>query len=325
MLTKFNLGLVTLISTTLLLCSNASYGAQSHQLSHQDIPSVLKQRGSKTSADFATALMRQKLQQKSQHSPTSQSKSQRHQGDYQLKRQTSGNSKHVRYQQYFRQIPVWGHVQAVHYNQQQVVHRLNGDLATGIETDIGSVIPAINATDIAVTVQNKVHQDYGFNHQAKVSGQQVKLIVYLDDAHQAILAYYVEALYQQTANQQALNPQAQVASPAYIVDANTGVVLSHWNNLHQAEATGPGGNEKTGQYEFGVDYPALKVTQQDQQCSLENEQVRTIDYNNYDGPYDTYFDTFSFICPRNEHKVINGAFAPLNDAHFFAGATIDMF
>ena len=50
--------------------------------------------------------------------------------------------------------------------------------------------------------------------------------------------------------------------PIIIVDAASGRVIKQWENLqHALVGTGPGGNSKTGQYEYGTNYGYLDVTQ----------------------------------------------------------------
>lgn len=76
-------------------------------------------------------------------------------------------------------------------------------------------------------------------------------------------------------------------------------------------AGGPGGNEKTGRYYYGLDFGYLDVTSN---CSMSNQFVETYDMHHQidDG------DLFQFTCPTNTYQAINGAYAPLNDAHYFS-------
>ncbi len=239
--------------------------------------------------------------------------------DYQLLPLTAftSNQRHRRYQQTFRGIPVWGHQIIVHKNSQGQIQRINGDLAQGIEADLSGIKAAISDKKMALMAREQSRQLYDFDATAQVSRQQIKSIIYLTDNDKAVLAYYVEAFYQQG--------ESKVASPALIMDGDSGAVLAHWNNLKHAQATGPGGNEKTGRYEYGEDFAAMTVTEQDGLCLFENENVRTVDLK-----HQTSGDeTFSFPCSaterRNEHEAINGAFSPLNDAHTFGTAVFNLF
>lgn len=110
--------------------------------------------------------------------------------------------------------------------------------------------------------------------------------------------------------------------PFTMLDAHTGEVIDRWEGIAHAQVgTGPGGNEKTGMYEYGTDYHYLDVLENGTECVMESENVVTVDLNGAtDG--DT---TYRYECPRNEHKAVNGAFSPLNDAHYFGNIVFDMY
>ena len=82
--------------------------------------------------------------------------------------------------------------------------------------------------------------------------------------------------------------------------------------------SGPGGNTKTGLYEYGIDYPEFQIAEVLSNCTMETPNVKTINLNH--GTSGT--NAYSYVCPRNTHKAINGAFSPLNDAHFFGGCCV---
>ena len=54
---------------------------------------------------------------------------------------------------------------------------------------------------------------------------------------------------------------------------------------------------------------------------MENSNVKTVNLNH--GTSGS--NVFTFDCSRNTHKEINGAYSPLNDAHFFGNAIFSMF
>ncbi|MDO6546317.1 M4 family metallopeptidase [Pseudoalteromonas carrageenovora] len=109
--------------------------------------------------------------------------------------------------------------------------------------------------------------------------------------------------------------------PIGLVSESDYRVFKLWNNIHSAHGTGPGGNTKTGQYEYGTDTEALDITQRDGMCFLENDKVKTVTMESGFEPSEAY----SFACDRNTHKEVNGAFSPLNDAHAFGTAVFDMY
>ncbi len=84
---------------------------------------------------------------------------------------------------------------------------------------------------------------------------------------------------------------------------------------------GPGGNSKTGIYYYGTDFGNLDVIDDGGTCSMNNADVKTVDLN-----HGTSGSTaFEFLCPVNTWKEINGAYSPLNDAHYFGGVVFDMY
>lgn len=111
------------------------------------------------------------------------------------------------------------------------------------------------------------------------------------------------------------------ARPYYIIDAHTGEVLLHLDNLQTANGTGPGGNAKTGKYQYGTDFGYLNVNQSGFTCTMVNSNVKTINLNH--GTSGS--SAFSYTCPENTTKAINGAYSPLNDAHYFGNVVFNMY
>lgn len=120
-------------------------------------------------------------------------------------------------------------------------------------------------------------------------------------------------------------------NPVVLVDANTGRVLKQWEGLKRVDATGPGGNEKTGIYYYGPSLGFLDVTSSGGSCTLETPYVKTVHMNNTTDLTAAGINTaFAFSCalnqtPNNTVKVTNGAYSPLNDAHYFARVVYDMY
>src|SRR3546814_1425336 len=66
-------------------------------------------------------------------------------------------------------------------------------------------------------------------------------------------------------------------SPLVIVDAASGAILKQFDALKNVEiGTGPGGNENTGQYEYGTEYGFLDVEENGADCTMNSEKVTTI-------------------------------------------------
>ena len=106
--------------------------------------------------------------------------------------------------------------------------------------------------------------------------------------------------------------------PHFIIDALTGQLIHQWDGLTTKDAQGPGGNTKTGQYYYGKDYPSLQVSDS---CAMQTDTVETYNMNSQTSGG----KLFQFTCPENTYKQINGAYSPLNDAHFFGQVIVDMY
>ncbi len=240
--------------------------------------------------------------------------------NYQLKtinKKTNSSTKHQRYQQYFNNIPIWGKQIVIHTDKSLKIKKLNGTLASGIDADLSSktaLTASFDSKQILATIKQHYSKQYELDSgNTKYSQENAQLYIYLSESNKANLVYYVNFLSQ--------TPTGKIAKPAFIVDATSGKILSQWDSLNYAHATGPGGNTKIGQYDYGVDYDALNVTENSNICTLENSNVKTVDLNHGTSGNSAY----SFDCPRNAHKEINGAYSPLNDAHFFGTAIFNMF
>jgi vibriolysin len=115
---------------------------------------------------------------------------------------------------------------------------------------------------------------------------------------------------------------AEVSRPTAFVNANTGEVIFQYDNIQTAEiGTGPGGNSKTGQYNYGTDFGYMDVTQSGSTCTMNNANVKTVNLNH--GTSGT--TAYSYTCPENTFKAINGAYAPLNDAQYFGNVIFNMY
>jgi len=231
---------------------------------------------------------------------------------------TKDNAKYVRYQQYYQGLPIWGQQVNVKTDKNSTVDKLRGEVAYQIEKDIISkkgVLPLKDA-DVMTTIKKLyVKEHKSFLDSAVYSQEDVQKIVYLDHKNTAHIAYVVQFFID--------NKKGGVAKPIYILDAYSGMVLEQWESLNFAHthATGPGGNTKVGQHEYGTDFGFLDVTQNGDTCHMENDNVKTVDLNHGTSGQTAH----SFDCSRNTHKEINGAYSPLNDAHFFGNAVFNMF
>jgi pseudolysin/vibriolysin len=235
-------------------------------------------------------------------------------------------TRYYRYQQTYHGVPVFGeqlilserdaNAPSVQANggQGAGVRAVFGRRVDGIGRDIASVSPRIAASR-AMDVASKIALGTRLSAM-RVSDAKSPLMVWVDDSGKARLTYVVSMF--------AESATGRPSRPFVIVDANTGKVLKRWEGLTTADATGPGGNSKTGQYEWGSGgiYGYLNVTQSGSTCTMNNTDVKSVNLNGSTGSSTT---AYSFTCPRNTYKAINGAYSPINDAHFFGGVIQNMY
>ncbi|CAM2787026.1 M4 family metallopeptidase [Moritella viscosa] len=219
----------------------------------------------------------------------------------------------TRYQQMFNDIPVIGDHAIISRYSDGTIKNAHGAVVYGITTDIINTTPRIaekTALDKAKMLSAPA-SPLLVGDSVSVENETSKLAIWQDEDGVARLVYEISFL------QHSDKP----SRPYYIIDAQTGEVLKHFNNLQTADATGFGGNEKTGKYHYGTDFGYLNVGQSGNNCIMNNTNVKTINLNH--GTNGS--SAFSFTCPENTVKSINGAFSPLNDAHYFGGVVFDMY
>jgi pseudolysin/vibriolysin len=212
----------------------------------------------------------------------------------------------TRHVQLHQGVPVWNEAVVEHRDLGAAKPRMTGGLLKNLHLDLPSVVPALSKAD-ALAQAKTLAQIFD------TTNDKATLYVKRNAAGVAHLVYVVS-----------FNGNTDTPTrPFYMLDANTGAVIEQWNGIHTALiGTGPGGNTKTGQYEYGTNFGFNDVTQSGTTCKLDSANVAT--YNMNSG---TKIPTapHSFTCPRNTVKAINGAYAPMNDAHFFGGVVFNMY
>ncbi|WP_409425936.1 MULTISPECIES: M4 family metallopeptidase [unclassified Pseudoalteromonas] len=214
-----------------------------------------------------------------------------------------------RYQQFFNDLPVIGDTVSLTFKNGQLKHS-HGAAVYDLATDINSVTPKLSKNK-AITKGLQQSDIAIKTADLKKYNEKSQLAIWLDEQGTAHLVYEVSYV------TYGRNP----ARPYQIIDANNGDILFSIDNLQHADATGPGGNLKTGKYVYGTDFDSLNVTQSGSNCVMENSNVRTINLNG--GTSGT--NAYSFTCPENTFKEINGAYSPLNDAHYFGNVIYNMY
>lgn len=208
----------------------------------------------------------------------------------------------TRYQQLYKGVRVWG--EAITETQGARTQR-SGRMLVGIEQDL------VRDTTPTLSKEQALQQAKSLVGGSRPTrNEQSELVVRQNEQGQAQLAYVVSFFI----------AGAEPSRPHFMIEANSGELLQRWEGLAHAEANGPGGNAKTGQYLYGTQYGPLIVNNR---CQMNSGDVITVNLNH---SYNNASVTpFRFACPYNDYKAINGAFAPLNDAHYFGNLVFRMY
>ncbi|MBB1059608.1 M4 family metallopeptidase [Lysobacter spongiae] len=221
-------------------------------------------------------------------------------------------SRHYRYQQTFQGLPVFGENVIVSEKADGTVESLFGQMVGGLASEVSIASASVNESRAIALAKRAALGSKAVSRV--IENVKAEKVVFVDDAGRARTSYVVSF-------NADLSGGGDPTRPFVIVDASTGQVLKKWDALAHANGTGPGGNQKTGQYEYGTDFGYLDVAQSGSTCTMNNANVRTINLN-----HGTSGSTaFSYNCPRNTVKTINGAYSPLNDAHYFGGVVYGMY
>lgn len=221
--------------------------------------------------------------------------------------------RHQRLQQVHRGVPVFGEHIIMTTTADGALHHLSGTAVRKIDADMPSVVPKLSADRAAAIAIGALPVPLAAD--ANVQNERRELTVHLDAQGTARLAWIVDFF--------ADGEHQRPTRPITVVDARTGAVIEQWEALATArEGTGPGGNAKTGQITYGVNAPFLDVQRNGATCSLQTANVLT--YNLSQGMRQPD-KPHAFTCPQNTFKAINGAYAPLNDAHHAGGVVFDMY
>src|SRR5688572_16054188 len=220
--------------------------------------------------------------------------------------------RNTRYQQTVRGVPVFGEQVIVSEDANGQVRALFGRKTEGLASEVGSVQGRLGSAQ-ALAIGKRA----GLGNRIVIENQKSEKVIFVDDNGRAHLAYFVSYFADSLAG-------GSPTRPYIIVDANNGKILKQWENLQSdLVGTGPGGNAKTGQYEYGVDFGFNDVTQSGTTCTMNNANVKSV--NLAGSTSEAGKPAFSYTCPRNTFKAINGAYSPINDAHFFGNVVYNMY
>ncbi|AQS38651.1 Zinc metalloprotease (elastase) [Shewanella psychrophila] len=219
----------------------------------------------------------------------------------------SGNRMKVRYQQLYKGIPIYGESLVVEKNTIGFYTGVSGQFIRAIGLDLPSSIPLMSTSHALTIAKSDLPQALG---PVSVDNEQAVLRIYLDENDKARLVYITSFV----------SYGNSISRPFKIIDANNGDILRQWEGMTFKLAGGPGGNQKSGKYYFGNGgkYGSL-IT--DEQCRMDSTDVVT--YNMYHNQYGGVIHQFN--CPNNDNDEVNGAYSPLNDAHYFGQQVFNMY
>jgi vibriolysin len=217
----------------------------------------------------------------------------------------------VRFQQEYKGVPVFGYNLAATKSAMGAFSNVSGKFLD-LSNEIVRTRPLISA-EKAMNAALKNDRSLVKGKVSGVYNKQNDLFIYILNGKPTLahrISYVVPA-------EDGKSPSRPVA----FINAMNGETLYTYENLQHAAATGPGGNSKTGQYNYGTQFGAMDVTASGSNSVMNNTNVKTVNLNHSTSGSSAY----SFSGTNNTHKAINGAFAPLNDAHFFGGVIFNMF
>lgn len=239
----------------------------------------------------------------------------------------SQGHRHIRYQQWYSGLPVWGQQLIVH-DRDQSIYAINGQLARGlgrsnlsqtaIKEKSGKALRSANPDQDPILKKSK---NWWLKQQKDPSGWEFLIE---EDSHQIYVHSNKSAYLVRVIQYQARKAGEVPARITMVMHESSGKIFKAWNKIKKADASGPGGNNYTGRYQYGVDQPFMNVTETASGCVMENEAVITTDYQN-EAEFIDIEEPFLFECYENTQRETNGAASPLNDAHYFGTVSATMY
>ena len=223
---------------------------------------------------------------------------------------------HYRYQQAFRGIPIFGEQVVVSEDASGNVRNLFGRAVSGLAGELPAVAVRLTKAQ-ALSVAKAATSGNGGVAQ-HIERDSVRQMIYIDGANRAHMSYLASFFAESIKG-------GEPSRPFVLVDAQTGRVLKKWDGLTTSRVgIGPGGNAKTGAYAWGQKRALgyMDVAQNGTTCTMENPDVKSVNLGGGTGSSTT---AFSFQCPTNTYRSVNGAYSPINDAHSFGAIVQKMY
>lgn len=238
----------------------------------------------------------------------------------------ANNKVKYRMQQYYKGVPVYGY---------SVVSQ--DPTSKSYSSFVGLAVNNLNQADEFTTPDITKEEALRLSLPKGVSlgdtsikNAQAKLEIYIspeDPNHQEHLVY-ITSYFREGIG---ITP----TRPFHIIDAHTSQLLDTWDGLTTDKiGTGPGGNEKTGKYFYGIyspgqNYGYIDITKKGDKCIEDSEHVTTIDLKHWHFWNSWLNRAETFDCAGdsayNPGKPYHGAYSVVNDAQYFGNVIFDMY
>jgi PKD repeat protein len=238
-----------------------------------------------------------------------------HEDGFQLLRKITdlNGETHYRYQQTFKNFPVWG-MQTVVSKRGDRVTKLTGNFVQGSRGDIGNIPVSLDSRRALRQMQD-LHKAKDDAAVWNFRNEQAGTFVYFHKKSQKARLCYIVSFF---ADNECGNP----SRPILFIDAKNGKIIDSFDALTYAyEGVGPGGNEKVGYYYYGTDFTPFGVAVSGSTCTMDWDDCRSVNLNHGTSGSTPY----SYTCYENLFKEINGAYSPINDAQFFGQTVYNMY
>ena len=267
----------------------------------------------------------------------------------QQEREGANGMKYFRYRQTYNGIPVWGESIIVTVDTQGNYRPLHGNVIQSLASDIETTTPTLDAEAAIRRAKDALRNERGIEGDS-VEVERAEMVIYPRHDGRASLCYDV-SLFAEAVD-------GEPTRPTFLIDANTGKTVFHFDRitsfvpttyslvasttseeieeqtldiagLTPALGIGPGGNEKTGRYQYELqpgpgNFPGFPVTESNGTYVMDTENVKTVNMNHRIFIFGS--TPYSYKSgPENTFKAINGAFCPLNDAQFFGNVIFNMY
>jgi len=209
---------------------------------------------------------------------------------------------HVRLQQTYEGIPVWGADVVVH-SSDTTFKSLAGNLTVGLK-DLDTA-PAIDAGTALFSAKGDYATKGKGTEALAFEREATTLVVFPTGGAGAKLAWHVEFF---TELQNGIEPGLW----HYMIDAKTGAILDKWNGIHTlSQASGPGGNAKVSRtWSNALDVELASGST----YKADTSRLLTVNMNNSQSGSGTVATG----------SLSNFGDAAINDAHGFAEVTLNM-